>query len=95
MSPDPWRPVVPWRRPSPPSSSLAGPQILDRLIPLEEIEQDPKRLAAHVIQAGIALQDEPGVVSRHCQQLAMHRNIRGTKLGKAALPRAQKLAGTT
>src|SRR3954451_23324377 len=47
---------------------LPGPQVLHRLVPPEQVEKQPQRLAARARQGGVALQDQAGVVMRDRDQ---------------------------
>ena len=64
----------------------------DRVVALEEIEQQPQLLGARTFEVGIAGEREPRLVARRLQQRLVLRQPRHAKLRQAALPRAEHFA---
>ena len=61
-------------------AASTGPQVAHGLGPLEEIEQRAQSLAPGRFQPAVPLQDQPRIVARGGQKLAMHSQIGETEL---------------
>ena len=72
---------------------LTGPQIADRGVALEKIQQSPYRRAPGTSEVGIAVQHEPRIVAGDGDEIGMSQQVRELELRQAALPRTQDLAG--
>ncbi len=71
---------------------LARPDQLDRFVFAEQIEQVAQRLAALTREAGIARQNERGVVARGAEIFAVEFEAGDAEAGQAALARAEQVA---
>src|SRR5689334_14625836 len=67
-------------------------QQADRLVAREQIKELPQRLAARGGEAGIAAEEQRGVLARHLEKLAVHLDAGDAKAGHAALPLTEHVA---
>src|SRR5262245_27859330 len=72
----------------------AGPEIAHRFVALKKIERGAERFPARRLELRVLAQNEPRIVARSGQQVAMHRQIGKVKLRHPALLGAEELAGT-